>query len=61
MWPGGSDHAVILFLKQGFPRNTEALKEVQKAKELWLQAARAERKPIPAPKYRPVIYQAASA
>jgi hypothetical protein len=61
MWPGGSDHAVILILKQVFPRNTEALKEVQKAKELWLQAARAERKPIPAPKYRPVIYQAASA
>jgi predicted RNase H-like HicB family nuclease len=39
----------------------EALKEVQKAKELWLQAARAEKKPIPLPKYRPIIYQAASA
>jgi predicted RNase H-like HicB family nuclease len=36
----------------------EALEQVQKAKELWLQAARAEGKPIPAPKYRPVIYQA---
>jgi len=38
----------------------EALKEVQKAKELWLQAARAESKPVPPPKYRPVIYQAAA-
>jgi len=38
----------------------EALKEVQKAKELWMQAARAENKPIPAPKYRPVIYQTLS-
>lgn len=36
----------------------EALEQVQEAKELWLQAARAEGKPIPAPKYRPVIYQA---
>jgi predicted RNase H-like HicB family nuclease len=36
----------------------EALIEVQKAKELWLEAARAERKPIPQPKHRPVIYQA---
>ena len=28
----------------------EALKEVQKARELWLQAARAESKPVPPPK-----------
>lgn len=35
-----------------------ALEEVQKAKELWLEAARAEGRPIPAPRYRPVIYQA---
>ncbi len=35
----------------------EALEEVQKAKALWLEAARAEDKPIPVPKYRPVIYQ----
>jgi len=33
----------------------EALREVQKARELWLEAARAEGKPIPPPKYRPVI------
>jgi predicted RNase H-like HicB family nuclease len=39
----------------------EALREVQKAKLLWLEAARSERKPIPPPKYRPVIYQAAAA
>ncbi|HUU00158.1 MAG TPA: type II toxin-antitoxin system HicB family antitoxin [Myxococcota bacterium] len=39
----------------------EALQEVQKAKELWLQAARAENKPIPPPKYRPAIYQVMSA
>jgi predicted RNase H-like HicB family nuclease len=39
----------------------EALSEVQQAKALWLEAARAESKPIPPPKYRPVIYQAAAA
>jgi predicted RNase H-like HicB family nuclease len=39
----------------------EALQEVQKAKELWLQSARSEGKPIPSPKYRPVIYQLVSA
>jgi len=38
----------------------EALREVQQAKKLWLEAARAEGKPIPAPEYRPVIYQAVS-
>jgi len=37
----------------------EALREVQVAKEAWLEAARAERKPIPPPKYRPAIYQVA--
>jgi len=37
----------------------EALEEVQKAKELWLHAARAEGKPVPVARYRPVIYQAA--
>ncbi|MEK7710643.1 MAG: type II toxin-antitoxin system HicB family antitoxin [Planctomycetota bacterium] len=38
----------------------EALREVQKAKSAWLKAAKKERKPIPKPKYRPAIYQAAS-
>lgn len=37
----------------------EALKEVQIAKEVWIEAARAEGKPIPRPKYRPAIYQVA--
>ena len=35
----------------------EALAEVEKAKVAWLAAARDEGKPIPEPKYRPVIYQ----
>ncbi len=35
----------------------EALSEVKKAKEAWIEAARAEGKPIPEPRYRPVIYQ----
>ena len=39
----------------------EALREVQKGKSLWLGAAQAEGKPIPLPKYCPIIYQALSA
>ena len=39
----------------------EALREVQQAKALWLEAARVESKPIPPPKYRPVIYQTVAA
>ncbi|GIK71022.1 MAG: hypothetical protein BroJett021_00100 [Chloroflexota bacterium] len=35
----------------------EALREVQIAKTAWLEAARANGKPIPPPKYRPAIYQ----
>jgi predicted RNase H-like HicB family nuclease len=35
----------------------EALREVELAKAAWLDAARAEGKPIPEPKYRPLIYQ----
>ncbi len=35
-----------------------ALKQVSIAKDAWLEAARAESKPIPKPSYRPVIYQA---
>jgi len=37
----------------------EALAEVEVAKEVWLEAARRAGKPIPAPRYRPVIYQVA--
>jgi len=35
----------------------EALKEVETAKRAWLEAARQAGKPIPPPKYRPVIYE----
>ena len=37
----------------------EALTEVKLAKEAWIEAARQAGKPIPTPRYRPVIYQAA--
>lgn len=37
----------------------EALDELEIARALWLEAARAEGKPIPPPAYRPVIYEAA--
>jgi predicted RNase H-like HicB family nuclease len=36
----------------------EALAELKIAKELWLEVAREEGFPIPAPTYRPIIYQA---
>lgn len=36
----------------------QALAEVLKAKIAWIEAARAEGKPIPPPSFRPVIYQA---
>lgn len=38
----------------------EALKQVELAKLAWLEAAGAEGKPIPQPKYKPVIYQVAA-
>lgn len=38
----------------------EALNEVEIAKKAWLEAARVEGKPIPKPKYRPIIYQSLS-
>jgi predicted RNase H-like HicB family nuclease len=34
-----------------------ALAEVERAKEAWLEAARKAGKPIPTPRYRPIIYQ----
>jgi predicted RNase H-like HicB family nuclease len=37
----------------------QALAEVEKAKAAWLEAAREAGKPVPAPRYRPFIYQAA--
>ena len=35
----------------------EALHEVELAKAAWLEAAKQEGKPIPDPRYRPIIYQ----
>jgi predicted RNase H-like HicB family nuclease len=37
----------------------DALREVEIAKQAWIKAARASKKPIPHPRYRPAIYQAA--
>ena len=37
----------------------EALREVEIAKVAWLKAARAAKRNIPRPRYRPVIYQIA--
>ena len=34
-----------------------ALREVEVAKEAWIESARAEGKPVPPPAYRPLIYQ----
>lgn len=36
----------------------QALAEVLKAKAGWIEAARAEGRPVPSPTFRPVIYQA---
>ncbi len=36
----------------------KALAELERAKSAWLEAARQAGKPIPPPRYRPVIYQA---
>jgi len=38
----------------------EALAEAEQARTAWLEAARAEGKVIPEPRYRPAIYQLAS-
>jgi predicted RNase H-like HicB family nuclease len=35
----------------------EALREVLAAKEAWVEAANEEGKPVPPPRYTPVIYQ----
>ena len=37
----------------------QALAEVERAKQAWLDAARQAGKPIPEPRYRPMIYQVA--
>jgi predicted RNase H-like HicB family nuclease len=38
----------------------EALSEVEVAKRTWIDAAQAEGKPVPEPRYRPAIYQSSS-
>lgn len=38
----------------------EALAELEIARAGWLETARANGKPIPVPRYRPAIYQAAA-
>jgi len=38
----------------------EALAQVEIAKATWLEAAHAEGKSIPKPRYRPIIYQLAA-
>jgi predicted RNase H-like HicB family nuclease len=35
----------------------EALEQLSLAKSAWLEAAREQSKPIPEPRYRPLIYQ----
>jgi len=37
----------------------DALAEVERAKAAWLESAAGEGKPIPEPRYRPIIYQVA--
>lgn len=37
----------------------EALSEVLRARKAWIESAKANRKPVPEPKYCPVIYQVA--
>ena len=36
-----------------------ALQEVEKAKKAWIEAAHESGKPVPSPRYRPLIYQVA--
>jgi predicted RNase H-like HicB family nuclease len=38
----------------------EALAQVEKAKALWIEAAKAEGRSVPPPRYRPVNYQTAT-
>lgn len=37
----------------------DAVREVRVAREAWLEAARAAGRPVPEPRYRPLIYQVA--
>jgi predicted RNase H-like HicB family nuclease len=46
-------------LQSAKKRPKQALSEVERAKTAWLEAAEREGKPIPPPRYRPIIYQVA--
>jgi len=35
----------------------EALAELEKAKAAWIESAKVHNKPVPEPRYRPIIYQ----
>jgi predicted RNase H-like HicB family nuclease len=37
----------------------QALAELEQAKQAWLETARQAGKPVPPPRYRPIIYQVA--
>ena len=37
----------------------QALAQVEQAKQAWLEAAQQAGKPVPPPRYRPIIYQVA--
>ena len=39
----------------------EALQELGLAKQVWIEAAKADGKPVPPPTYQPIIYQLKSA
>lgn len=38
----------------------DALRQVETAKSLWIEAAKARRRRLPKPRYKPAIYAAAS-
>lgn len=42
------------------PTPAEALAQLEQARTAWIDAAKAEGKPIPKPKYRPEIYERSS-
>lgn len=46
----------LRFCSAGGDTPEQAVREVQRAKELWLKSAKAHGKPVPKPKYRPAIY-----
>ena len=49
----------LAFCSASGPTPEEALREVLRARETWLEVARADGRTIPEPKYRPAIYMVA--